>query len=49
MTIGGPTPTADLRMIVNETLGLHPPSFDLNGDTVVNISDIEIVVTAALS
>jgi hypothetical protein len=36
-------------MIIDEALGLYPPAFDLNGDGTVNISDVEIVVNAALS
>jgi hypothetical protein len=39
---------SDVQLIVNEALGVIPPSDDLNRDGVVNVSDVQIVINAAL-
>jgi uncharacterized repeat protein (TIGR01451 family) len=39
---------ADVQQIVNEALGLAPPANDLNGDTIVNVLDVQIVVNAVM-
>jgi hypothetical protein len=38
----------DVQLIVNEALGVIPPSDDLNRDGVVNVSDVQIVINASL-
>jgi hypothetical protein len=40
---------ADVRFIVNESLGIGPANNDLNNDGVVNIADIQRVLNAALN
>jgi hypothetical protein len=35
--------------MINEVLGLTPPTYDLNGDGSVNIADLQIEINAALS
>ena len=39
----------DVQTMVNEALGKWQPSNDLNGDKVVNVMDIQIVINAVLS
>jgi hypothetical protein len=42
------TTVTDVQAIVNEVLGVASPVHDLNGDGVVNIVDIQLVVNAAI-
>lgn len=46
VNIDGLTTAADVQSIVNQGLGSAPPSSDLNGDHVVNVVDMQIVVNA---
>jgi hypothetical protein len=39
---------ADVQATINEALGTSPPVDDLNGDHVVNVVDIQIVINAVL-
>jgi hypothetical protein len=39
---------ADVQAMIDQALGLAPPAYDMNEDGVVNVIDIERVLTAAL-
>ena len=39
---------ADVQLIINEALGLIPAVEDLNGDGVVSVVDLQIIINAAL-
>ena len=39
---------ADVQRVVSEALGVMNPVNDLNGGGVVNVSDIQIVINAAM-
>ena len=46
---GGTSPgIADVQRMINEALGTILPNQDLNGDGVVNVVDVQIVMNAAL-
>jgi hypothetical protein len=38
----------DAQLMINQALGTSPPANDLNGDHVVNVVDIQIVINAVL-
>ncbi len=38
----------DVQMMLNQVLGASPATNDLNGDGVVNVADIQLVVAAAM-
>jgi hypothetical protein len=46
--VGGPT-IADVQTMINEALGQMAPLNDLNGDGVVNVVDVQIVIDAVLN
>jgi hypothetical protein len=48
VTANGVTDIADLQQILNEVLGQSPAIDDLNGDGMVHITDVQIVVGAIL-
>jgi hypothetical protein len=43
------TTVSDLQTAIDEALGVAPPLNDLNGDGVINVVDLEVVVNAVLS
>jgi hypothetical protein len=45
---GGVANVADVQVIINEALGVVPPTNDLNEDGVVNVVEVQIVINAAL-
>jgi uncharacterized repeat protein (TIGR01451 family) len=38
----------DVQQLINEALGIAPPANDMNGDTMVNVLDVQIVLNAAM-
>jgi hypothetical protein len=44
----GTVNTSDVKQAINEALGTAPPIDDLNGDSKMNVVDIQIVLNAAL-
>src|SRR5580704_2990850 len=44
----GTTTVADVQSIINEALGVTPPTNDLNGNGVVNVVDVQFVINAVL-
>jgi hypothetical protein len=44
----GATTAADIQVVINEVLGVIPPTSDINRDGVVNIFDVMLYVNAAL-
>ena len=38
---------ADVQAIINQALDVVPPLNDLNGDGLVNVADVQIVIIAA--
>ena len=48
VTQDGNASVSDIQEVVNEALGATPPVHDLNGDTVVSIVDVQIVMNAAV-
>jgi uncharacterized repeat protein (TIGR01451 family) len=38
----------DVQQIINEALGVAPPANDLNGDSMVNVLDVQIVMNAVM-
>lgn len=39
---------ADVQAIINQALGVSPPTYDLNQDGVVNVADVQPVIDAAM-
>ena len=48
VTGDGTAGVTDVQSIINQALGIAPPTNDLNQDGVVNVADIEWVLTAAM-
>jgi len=42
------TSVSDVQFMINETLGIGSPLYDLNHDSVVNVVDVQIVINASL-
>jgi hypothetical protein len=42
------TSVTDVQQIINEALGVAPPANDLNGDSIVNVLDVQIVMNAVM-
>jgi hypothetical protein len=42
------TSVTDVQQIINEALGVAPPANDLNGDSIVNVLDVKIVMNAVM-
>jgi hypothetical protein len=40
---------ADVQSIVNQALGIAPPTNDLNGDGVVNVIDVQLAIATAMN
>lgn len=47
--LNGSINVADVQLIVNQALGVTAPVNDLNGDSVVNVVDVQIEIGAALA
>jgi hypothetical protein len=48
VTQGSGTSVTDVQRIINEALGVAPAAHDLNGDGIVNVVDLQIVVNAVM-
>ncbi len=44
----GSANVADVQLIINEALGVSPPTHDLNHDGTVNVADVQKVINSAL-
>jgi thermitase len=49
ITLGSTTSVADVQKMIDEALGLAQAANDLNGDGVVNVLDVQIVIDAVMN